>query len=143
RGGVHRARSWGRGIGAAGWGGRRAGIVVVVIRDARRRHVIGVGVIAEARAEPPVGGWMRRQVPVVRDTRSAEPTSAPPSPFVRGSAITGSAELIVNGCSGSSLLQSPYEKKPVTWVLCASLLEPPEPLGCGAFNRHRDTPTLA
>ena len=45
----------------------RLRVVGDVLRDARRRHLIGVGVIAEARAEPPVGGGVRRQVQVRRE----------------------------------------------------------------------------
>ena len=51
-----------------------------------------------------------------------ENTRASASAVARGSAMTGRAELIVNGCSGSSLLHTPYEKKPVTCVLCASFV---------------------
>ena len=54
-------------IGAAGWSRRHARIVGDVLRDARHRHVVVVGVISEARGEPPVGGGMRRQVQVRRE----------------------------------------------------------------------------
>ena len=49
-------------IGTAGGGRRRVPVVGDVVRDARRRHLVGVGVIAVARAESPVGGGARRQV---------------------------------------------------------------------------------
>ena len=65
--GVERGPVVGVEIGTAGRGRRHARIVGDVLRDARRRHVIGVGVIAEARAEPPVGGRVRRQVQVGRE----------------------------------------------------------------------------
>ena len=106
--GVERGPVVGIEIGTAGGRRRHARIVGDVLRDARRRHVIGVGVIAEARAEPPVGGSGEESA-VGCDVRFrfVENTCASASALARGSAIGASAELIVNGCSGSSLLHRP------------------------------------
>src|SRR5262245_17679925 len=45
---------------------------------------------------------------------------------------------MVNGCSGSSLLQTPYETNPVTCVRRASLAYPEALSGCAEFDGQRD-----
>ena len=74
-------------IGTAGRRRRHARVVGDVLRDARRRHVVVVGVVAEARAEPPVGrrgatsgsGWSRTRAPRPRCWRAAAQSSAAPN----------------------------------------------------------------
>ena len=81
------------------------------------RRLVVVVVSPQARAEPPVGrpgarrgsGWSRRRC-------------ASASVVARGSASCGSAELMVNGCSGSSLFQKPYETNPVSCVRRANFV---------------------
>src|SRR5690349_12476302 len=68
--------------------------------------------------------------------RFVEKTLACASAVVRGSGSCGRAELIVNGCSVSSLFHDPNERKPVSWVRCANFLNPPTLTVCAEFDGH-------
>jgi len=59
-----------------------------------------------------------------RETRFkfVEKMFASASAVLLGSGSSGSAELIVNGCSGWSLLHMPYDRNPLSCVLRASLV---------------------
>ena len=67
-----------------------------------------------------------------------EKTLAAASVVARGNVSCGSAELMVNGCSGSSLFQEPNERKPVSCVRFANLVNPPMLTVCAELDGHSD-----